>query len=90
MSKVALFFEKMQKVFKNKAQGCSTPLMSSSILDSYAYCGRHTLDTSGTLPDKAAKHSLLQNTPKKSHNNNLHPVIVDCSNMWPTFKRYVH
>ena len=26
MSKVALFFEKMYKVLKNKAQGCSTPL----------------------------------------------------------------
>ena len=26
MSEVALFFEKMQKVFKNKAQRCSTPL----------------------------------------------------------------
>ena len=26
LAKVALFFEKMQKVFKNKAQGCSTPL----------------------------------------------------------------
>ena len=26
MSEVALFFEKMHKVFKNKAQGCSTPL----------------------------------------------------------------
>ena len=26
MSKVALFFEKMHKVFKNKAQGCSSPL----------------------------------------------------------------
>ena len=26
MSKVALFFEKMHKVFKNKAQRCSTPL----------------------------------------------------------------
>ena len=25
-SEVALFFEKMHKVFKNKAQGCSTPL----------------------------------------------------------------
>ena len=28
MSEVALFFEKMHKVFKNKAQGCSTPLSS--------------------------------------------------------------
>ena len=27
MSEVALFFEKMHKVFKNKAQRCSTPLM---------------------------------------------------------------
>ena len=26
LSKVALFFENMHKVFKNKAQGCSTPL----------------------------------------------------------------
>ena len=26
MSEVALFFEKMHKVFKNKTQGCSTPL----------------------------------------------------------------
>ena len=26
LSKVALFFKKMHKVFKNKAQGCSTPL----------------------------------------------------------------
>ena len=26
LSKVALFFEKIHKVFKNKAQGCSTPL----------------------------------------------------------------
>ena len=26
MSEVALFFEKMHKIFKNKAQGCSTPL----------------------------------------------------------------
>ena len=26
LSKVALFFEKMHKVFKNKAQRCSTPL----------------------------------------------------------------
>ena len=26
LSKVALFFEKMHKIFKNKAQGCSTPL----------------------------------------------------------------
>ena len=26
MSEVALFFEKMHKVFKNKAQRCSTPL----------------------------------------------------------------
>ena len=26
LSKIALFFEKMHKVFKNKAQGCSTPL----------------------------------------------------------------
>ena len=26
LSEVALFFEKMHKVFKNKAQGCSTPL----------------------------------------------------------------
>ena len=29
MSKVALFFEKMQKVFKNKAQRCSTPLKTN-------------------------------------------------------------
>ena len=29
LAKVALFFEKMQKVFKNKAQGCSTPLNNS-------------------------------------------------------------
>ena len=28
LSKVALFFEKMHKVFKNKAQRCSTPLSS--------------------------------------------------------------
>ena len=28
MSEVAFFFEKMHKVFKNKAQGCSTPLKS--------------------------------------------------------------
>ena len=27
LSEVALFFEKMHKVFKNKAQRCSTPLM---------------------------------------------------------------
>ena len=27
MSEIALFFEKMHKVFKNKAQGCSTPLI---------------------------------------------------------------
>ena len=27
LSEVALFFEKMHKVFKNKAQGCSSPLM---------------------------------------------------------------
>ena len=27
LSEVALFFEKMHKVFKNKAQGCSTPLI---------------------------------------------------------------
>ena len=27
LSEVALFFEKMHKAFKNKAQGCSTPLM---------------------------------------------------------------
>ena len=33
LSEVALFFEKMHKVFKNKAQGCSTPL--SSIFSSY-------------------------------------------------------
>ena len=26
LSKTSLFFEKMHKVFKNKAQGCSTPL----------------------------------------------------------------
>ena len=26
LSKIALFFEKMHQVFKNKAQGCSTPL----------------------------------------------------------------
>ena len=26
LSKGALFFKKMHKVFKNKAQGCSTPL----------------------------------------------------------------
>ena len=26
LSEVALFFEKMHKVFKNKAQRCSTPL----------------------------------------------------------------
>ena len=26
LSEVALFFEKMHKVFKNKTQGCSTPL----------------------------------------------------------------
>ena len=26
MSEITLFFEKMHKVFKNKAQGCSTPL----------------------------------------------------------------
>ena len=26
LSDVALFFEKIHKVFKNKAQGCSTPL----------------------------------------------------------------
>ena len=26
LSKVALFFEKMYKIFQNKAQGCSTPL----------------------------------------------------------------
>ena len=26
LSEVALFFEKMHKVFKNKVQGCSTPL----------------------------------------------------------------
>ena len=29
LSKIALFFEKMHKVFKSKAQGCSTPLSSS-------------------------------------------------------------
>ena len=28
LSEVALFFEKMHKVFKNKAQRCSTPLMT--------------------------------------------------------------
>ena len=27
LSEIALFFEKMHKVFKNKAQGCSTPLI---------------------------------------------------------------
>ena len=32
MSKVALFFEKMHKVFKNKAQRCSTPLSFDFIL----------------------------------------------------------
>ena len=26
LSEVALFFEKMHKIFKNKAQGCSAPL----------------------------------------------------------------
>ena len=26
LSKTSLFFEKMHKIFKNKAQGCSTPL----------------------------------------------------------------
>ena len=26
LSKVALFFEKMQEIFKNKTQGCCTPL----------------------------------------------------------------
>ena len=31
MSKVALFFEKMHKVFKNKAQRCSTPLKIAKI-----------------------------------------------------------
>ena len=30
LSKVALFFEKMHKVFKNKAQGCSTPLTAQN------------------------------------------------------------
>ena len=30
LSEVALFFEKMHKVFKNKAQGCSTPLKGST------------------------------------------------------------
>ena len=29
LSEVALFFEKMHKVFKNKAQGCSTPLKNT-------------------------------------------------------------
>ena len=27
LSEIALFFEKMHKVFKNKAHGCSTPLI---------------------------------------------------------------
>ena len=31
LSEVALFFEKMHKVFKNKAQGCSTPLICFNI-----------------------------------------------------------
>ena len=33
LSKVALFFEKMHKVFKNKAQGCSTPLKTQNSLN---------------------------------------------------------
>ena len=32
LSKVALVFEKMHKVFKNKAQGCSTPLTLPNIM----------------------------------------------------------
>ena len=36
MSEATLFFEKMHKVFKNKAQGCSTPLRNKGeiIIDS--------------------------------------------------------
>ena len=32
MSKVALFFKERHKVFKNKAQGCSTPLRPERLL----------------------------------------------------------
>ena len=35
LSEVALFFEKIHKVFKNKAQGCSTPLITSLWLTPY-------------------------------------------------------
>ena len=41
LSKVALFFEKMQKVFKNKAQGFSTPLKE------HLPTPNHTLSPSG-------------------------------------------
>ena len=35
LSKVALFFKKMHKDFKNKAQGCSTPLNHPENLMNY-------------------------------------------------------
>ena len=33
MSEVDLFFEKMHKIFKNKVQGCSTPLINKKCVD---------------------------------------------------------
>ena len=33
LSTVANFFEKMHKVFKTKAQGCSTPLMNLEVFE---------------------------------------------------------
>ena len=39
LSKVALFCEKMHKVFKNKAQRCSTPLTLMEKGDIYSLLG---------------------------------------------------
>ena len=38
LSEVTLFFEKMHKVFKNKAQGCSTPLRMVPPLQNCSFC----------------------------------------------------
>ena len=63
LSKVALFFEKMHKVFKNKAQRCSTPLshtLSYLCVLQYSNAYMVTPDIDKLMEDKALREECLE------------------------------
>ena len=62
MSEVALFFEKMHKVFKNKAQRCSTPLTVGRI-------SRQRQRVKGLMQPGNTKNHFLK--------KNLHSVVLN-------------